>query len=381
MKTIFILIAFLSSSYIYELYKIRFEVKELTTTHLSDSVFIAGNFNSWNPSVKENSFSVDQSGNGFYETQLPAGSYEYKFTRGDWNKVEVSVDGKDIGNRDLLLTRDTTIYVSINGWKDDFPSEQITKKHTASMQVKIVDSAFTIPQLNRKRRIWIYLPKAYYQSKKRYGVIYMHDGQNVFDEATSGFGEWGVDEYLDSLSAKNKKESIVVAIDNGESKRMNEYNPYSFRQYTIGEGNEYVDFLVKTLKPYIDKHFHTLNNKANTFIAGSSMGGLISLYAVLKYPSVFGGAGIFSPAFWTADGIDKDISRLASKMNSKLFFYAGEKESNEMVSDMKRIEQEIGAISKSPILEKIDPKAKHNEAAWRRYFPYFYEWITNNQKP
>src|SRR5437868_13317979 len=160
MKTIFALTACLFSNFIYELYKVRFEVKELTTTHTFDSIFIAGNFNNWNPSAKENSFSVDESGNGVYETQLTAGSYEYKFTRGDWNKVEVMADGKDIGNRDLLLTSDTTIYVSINGWKDDFSPQQI-KKHTASPQVKIVDSAFTIPQLNRKRRVWIYLPKYY----------------------------------------------------------------------------------------------------------------------------------------------------------------------------------------------------------------------------
>jgi len=149
----------------------------------------------------------------------------------------------------------------------------------------------------------------------------MHDGQNLFDEATSGFGEWGIDEYLDSLFLKGGRESIVVGIYNGSNKRMNEYNPYYFAQFGNGEGKEYVDFLVKTLKPYIDKHFHTFTDKENTFIAGSSMGGIISLYAVIKYPLVFGGAGIFSPAFWTADGIDKDVNLLSSKVNSKLFFY------------------------------------------------------------
>ena len=112
----------------------------------------------------------------------------------------------------------------------------------------------------------------------------MHDGQNLFDNATSYSGEWGIDEYLDSIFTLGKKEVIVVGIDNGLSKRMNEYNPYSFRQYGKGEGDEYVDFLVKNLKPFIDKHYRTLPGKKNTYIAGSSMGGLISLYAVLKYP-------------------------------------------------------------------------------------------------
>jgi len=377
-RTLFLLITFLFSNFIYAQYKVKFEVKRPTGVHDSDKIFIAGNFNKWDPALKENSFIVDKSGGGLYEMQLPAGSFEYKFTRGSWDKVEVTADGKGVGNRNLLLQKDTAIYISIGGWKDDFPSEPVIRKHTASSQVKILDSAFAIPQLNRKRRIWIYLPQDYYQSKKRYPVIYMHDGQNAFDEATSGFGEWGVDEYLDSISAKGKKESIVVAIDNGENKRMNEYNPYYSKQFGEGEGNEYVDFLVRTLKPYIDKHFHTNSNKEDTFIGGSSMGGLISLYAVLKYPSVFGGAGIFSPAFWIAGGIDKDVNLLSSKVNSKLFFYAGRKESDKMVPDMKRIEGSIKAISKSPITEIIDAEAKHNETAWRKYFPKFYEWIIRN---
>jgi predicted alpha/beta superfamily hydrolase len=377
MRITFVLLIFLFSNFICGRHKVRFEVKQLPSLHSSDKIFIAGNFNNWDPSLNENSFSIDSKGNAYCEIQLSEGSYEYKFTRGGWNKVEVAPDGLDIANRNLLLQSDTIIHVSIKGWKDDFPSAPVTRKHSASNQVKILDSAFKIPQLSKTRKIWIYLPKDYFQSKKRYPVIYMHDGQNVFDEATSAFGgEWGIDEYFDSLSVR--KESIVVAVANGESKRMNEYNPYNFKQYGKGEGNEYVDFLVQILKPYVDKQFHTLTDKANTFIAGSSMGGLISLYAVLKYPSVFGGAGIFSPAFWTANGIDKDISSLAPKVNSKLFFYAGEKESDEMVSDMKRIEKEIQAVSKAPILEKIDSEAKHNEAAWRKHFPYFYEWIHNN---
>lgn len=122
-----------------------------------------------------------------------------------------------------------------------------------------------------------------------------------------------------------KKEVIVVGIDNGLSKRMNEYYPYSFRQYGKGEGDEYVDFLVKNLKPFIDGHYRTLAGKKNTYIAGSSMGGLISLYAVLKYPAVFGGAGIFSPAFCTAPAMDTLTISKAKSINARLFFYAGVK--------------------------------------------------------
>ncbi|MEO6454732.1 MAG: alpha/beta hydrolase-fold protein [Ginsengibacter sp.] len=369
-----LLVTFLFSIVVYGQYKVKFEVKQAAIHHSEDKISIAGSFNNWDPSLKLNSFSTDERGTGNYEMQLPAGNYQYKFTRGSWDKVECGADGKDALNRTFLLQHDTTIFISIAGWRDDFPQQAFTRKHTASPHVSIVDTEFVMPQLNRKRRIWIYLPEGYNLSRKKYPVIYMHDGQNLFDEATAGFGEWGVDEHLDSIFAKGKKQCIVVGIDNG-NKRMNEYNPYYFTQYGNGEGKLYIDFLVKTLKPYIDRHFHTLANKENTFIAGSSMGGLISLYAVLKYPKVFGGAGIFSPAFWTANGMDKDVKLLASKMNSRLFFYAGGQESDSMVPDMKRIERKIKDISKSPVIEIIDPDAEHNEAAWRKYFPDFYEWV------
>ena len=341
-----------------------------------DHIFVAGNFNMWNPGDSSYQLKTEANGISTITLLLPAGNYEYKFTRGSWLKGETDTAGKGTANRNLKLDADTTISVNILGWADDFKSNQVAaaKNHSASKNVKIMDTAFYIPQLKRTRRIWIYLPPDYATSKKSYGVLYMHDGQNLFDNATSYSGEWGVDEYLDSIFKKGKKEVIVVGIDNGLNKRMNEYNPWEFQNFGKGEGDQYVDFLVKTLKPFIDKHYRTLKNKANTFIAGSSMGGLISLYAVLKYPQVYGGAGIFSPAFWTASGIDSTVIADAKKVNSRLFFYAGGKEGDSMVPDMKRIEKEIEERSASTIKEKIDEDAHHNEAAWRKYFPDFYEW-------
>ena len=120
----------------------------------------------------------------------------------------------------------------------------------------------------------------------------MHDGQNVFDDASSYSGEWGVDEALDSMAA-GCREIIVVAIDNGGDKRMNEYSPYDMERFGKGEGDAYAEFLVKTLMPYINKHYPASRKRKDQFIAGSSMGGLISLYTVLKYPRSFGAAGIF----------------------------------------------------------------------------------------
>lgn len=377
------LCCFLSTAYLFSngQHKVTFLLKQPSLLHSMDKMYVAGNFNMWNPGDKDFVFSKSASGIDSLKIELPSGNYQYKFTRGNWEKVETDTSGNGIKNRTLQLQSDTIIRINIGGWNDDFTHTASSKKNkTASENVKIIDTAFYIPQLKRTRRIWLYLPPDYAKSKKKYPVIYMHDGQNLFENATSYSGEWGVDEYLDSVSKSGKKEAIVVGIDNGLSKRMSEYNPWEFQSFGKGEGSQYVDFLVKTLKPFIDKNYRTLKDKPNTFIAGSSMGGLISLYAVVKYPGIFGGAGIFSPAFWTASEIDSLVIADAKNINTKLFFYAGGKEGDAMVPDMKRIEKEIKERSASPIKTVIDEGAQHNEAAWRKYFPDFYEWIIPGSK-
>ncbi len=357
-------------------YKVTFEVKQPSLLHSMDNLYIAGSLNLWNPGDKSYQLVNDKRGVFSITLSLAKGNYEYKITRGSWIKEETNAEGKGISNRTFSLHADTTIIINIAAWNDDFKSNIVSsaKKHTASVNVKIMDSAFYIPELQRSRRIWVYLPPEYSSSKKKYPVLYMHDGQNLFDNFTSYAGEWGVDEYLDSIFKSGQKEVIVVGIDNGP-KRMNEYNPWQFQDLGKGEGDLYVDFLVKNLKPSIDKNYRTLKDKPNTFIAGSSMGGLISLYAILKYPQVFGGGGIFSPAFWTASGIDSTTLADSKQMNSKLFFYAGGKEGDSMIPDMQKIEKEIREHSQSHVKEMIDPDARHNEAAWRKYFPFFYEWV------
>ena len=249
-------------------------------------------------------------------------------------------------------------------------------KSTASPNVQIIDTAFYMPQLKRTRRIWIYLPSGYETSKKKDPVLYLQDGQNVFDNATSFAGEWGVDEFLDSFKSVK---CIVVAIDNGAEKRLNEYCPYDFsfekNKIDKGEGKQYAEFLVKTLKPFIDKKYRTLKDRKNTFIAGSSLGGLISMYTIVKYPKVFGGAGIFSPAFWIAPKIFEEIHTKGKKVNAKIFFYAGKDESETMVPLMINAFNDMHKVSSSKMELILRTDGKHNEASWRMEFPGFYEWI------
>jgi predicted alpha/beta superfamily hydrolase len=364
--------------------KIRIEINSLPANNpTNSSIFIAGSFNSWNPQNKSFQFQKNEKGY-FLEITLNAGSYEYKITRGGWDKVECTKEGKDIGNRALKVDADANVEVSIEGWKDLFTSSNQPRKSTANKNVRIIDTAFFIPQLNRTRRVWVYLPPSYNSSSKKYPVLYMHDGQNVFDDATSFSGEWGVDEAIDTLGLKYK-ECIVVGIDNGGDKRLNEYCPYDFslngiaanNRSNVGEGGKYVDFLVKSLKPFIDKKYRTLKDSKNTFTAGSSMGGLLSMYAVLKYPKVFGGAGVFSPAFWVGPKIFDDIKAKGKKVSAKIYFYAGDEEGETMVPMTLRAFNEMHKVSKSKMCEVIRAGGKHNESRWRVEFPLFYEWLMN----
>ena len=354
-------------------YTITFRINSLPQYHAADSdIFIAGSFNGWNAQDTDYQFLKDPQGNYYLNLSFTEGNVEYKITRGSWDKTECKKDGDPVSNHILKVEKDTTIKVDIEDWSDRFPAKP--KESTASKNVHIIDTAFFIPQLKRTRRVWIYLPQNYRQSRKRFPVLYMHDGQNVFDDATSYAGEWGVDEYFDRVYEKGIQ-AIVVAIDNGGVKRMNEYCPYNMERFGKSEGNEYVDFLVKTLKPFIDKAYRTKKDKANTCVAGSSMGGLISLYAVLKYPRVFGGAAIFSPSLWIAPVIFKDIKSKAAKVNAKIYFYVGKQEDEVMVSNTLKAFEAMNKISKSKMNCVIRDDGRHSEADWRREFPLFYEWL------
>jgi predicted alpha/beta superfamily hydrolase len=258
--------------------------------------------------------------------------------------------------------------------QDSLPME---KKSTASKNVQILDTDFLIPQLKRTRRIWIYLPEDYTKDPvKRYPVLYMQDGQNVFDDSTAFAGEWNVDEYLDGLK---EGQCIVVAIDNGGEKRMREYNPYDNKKYGKGEGKKYIDFLVKTLKPFIDKNYRTLTDKEHTLIAGSSMGALISIYAVLQYPKVFGHVGAFSPSFWITDSkIFTDIKRKGQKVSSFIYLYGGKKEGSDMITNILKASEVMPSKSKSKITTVIRDEGEHNERRWRLEFPLFYQAVFAN---
>ncbi len=248
-----------------------------------------------------------------------------------------------------------------------------SQESSASKQV----STFTIyaPQLHTTKKIWLYLPKNYANSNKKYPVIYMHDGQNLFDAKTSYVGEWQIDETLDSLNAQ----VIIVGIEHGGEKRMEELTPYKNEKFGGGNADNYLEFIVKTLKPFIDKNYRTKTKSNNTCIFGSSLGGLVSFYAALKYPEVFGKVGAFSPSFWFNRKEIFDLMEQTKNFKIKIYFLCGDNEGDDdMVRDLNKMEFAINTkrCSCKMLNQKIIVKGgQHNEKLWREGFEKAYLWL------
>ncbi|HEX8561344.1 MAG TPA: alpha/beta hydrolase-fold protein [Flavobacterium sp.] len=252
-----------------------------------------------------------------------------------------------------------------------FSANNVFAQSTATKQVSCFEIAS--PELQTSKRIWVYLPKSYATSKKRYPVLYMHDAQNLFDSKTSFGGEWNVDEKLDSISA----DVIIIGIEHGNDKRIDELTPFPNEKYGGGKADAYIDFIVKTLKPAVDVRYRTKTNARNTGIMGSSLGGLVSLYAAVKHSDTFGKAGVFSPSFWFSEEIYHYISA-RKKLKAKIYFLAGDSESDDMVSDLEKMYSLIDTkrcdclnLSK----KKIVKEGQHNEKLWRENFLNAYLWM------
>jgi len=343
-------------------------------TPAGDTIFVAGNFNGWDPGNVD--YALSESSPGVWEITISpeAGTLEFKFTRGSWPTVEGNAAGGYLPNRTYLYDGGAvTLELEILSW------EGSGSNSTAAANVQILDDDFYMPQLDRNRRIWIYLPPDYEQTNKDYPVLYMHDGQNLFDVATAFSGEWEVDESLNALFDEGDEGFIVVGIENGGSHRLNEYSPWVNPQYGGGEGAAYVDFIVETLKPYIDENFRTRSNREYTGIMGSSMGGLISLYAAIEHQEVFSKAGVFSASFWFADESYSHVSNTGKMEDMRIYMIAGALEGSGggQVSDMNAMYSTLldAGFSTDEVIAVAHEDGQHSEWYWAREFPDAYEWL------
>lgn len=347
-------------------------------TPSTDGIYISGDFEGWTGGQDAYKLTYDQ---GRHMIILPKSeeTIHFKFTRGTWDSVELNNDGSQLDNRSFSFNKKTdTLKVEVAQWADLTP-----KKSTASASLHLLDDSFDMLPLDKKRRVWIYLPKSYETSSKSYPVVYMHDGQNLFDQSLSFSGEWEVDETLDRLQKTQKLELIIVGIDNGGSERIDEYTPWEIAEYpSKQQGDTYVRFIKENLKPFIDQNYRTKNNREQTAIMGSSLGGLISYYAVLQYPETFGKAGVFSPSFEMAKmSLDfvKDHSNLK---DSKIYFMAGNRESEHMVAEMSQTIQLMkdAGFPENNIKSKVVKEGEHNEKLWREEFEPAILWLFEGDK-
>lgn len=227
----------------------------------------------------------------------------------------------------------------------------------------------------------LYLPKNWKKSKKRYPVLYAHDGQNLFDARTSFVGEWYLDDVIESLRKKGLlSEMIVAGIYNNGINRMHEYTPSIM---PIGNGmnqggllDKHGKFIVEELKPYLDERFPTDKTRENTGLIGSSLGALASFYLLGKYPEIFSKAAVLSPSFWWNNvGVLQDIEKLKFPKDVKIYIDGGWKEGEDesgMIALMRRVYHKLkekGLKDMDNLFYYEDPEGIHNEKDWTRRSP------------
>lgn len=256
-------------------------------------------------------------------------------------------------------------------------------QHTVVGEVRVLRGVYS-PQIGNRRDLYVYLPPSYHHSDQLYPVIYMHDGQNLFDAGLSYAGEWHVDETMESLSQEGL-EAIVVGIANAGGARMREYNPYHHPQFGGGQGDLYLYFVVETIKPLIDADFRARPDRDSTTIIGSSMGGLISLYAFFTFPEVFGRAGVMSPSLWVASDSIYAMVSAAPHVGGRIYLDVGTQEvgsaRNSLVGSyqsrryvqavrrMAKLLRQKGYYDRQALLYVEERGGIHNEADWARRLP------------
>jgi predicted alpha/beta superfamily hydrolase len=227
--------------------------------------------------------------------------------------------------------------------------------------------------VERSRDVIVYLPPDYNETHQRYPVLYLHDGQNLFDPATAFAGQdWGLDELAEELIQSGQIQPIViVGVYNAGEKRMAEYTHVRDRRGRGGRARKYAQFLIQDLKPFIDSEYRTLTDCANTGLGGSSLGGLVTLYLGLHHPDTFGKLIVMSPAVWWANrAILREVRKLRERLPQKIWLDIGTCEGQDPEVCVKNVEDLAAALVSKGWEPGYDFKfvedqgAGHNENAW-----------------
>jgi len=339
-------------------------------------VFLTGNFNGW--LVRDERYKMAKTAEGSYKfvfgEPLHLGEpLEYKYVKGGWESEELDRQGHPPTNR-RIETGSGKVNDVVPQWKQhgNWYDPQYYP------DIRIISKRFNVPQLRRRRRISVLLPWNYDQTDQHFPVLYLQDGQNLF-EPHAPFGTWGVDKQLAGLAQAGKGNFIVVAIDHGGKERIKEFSPYDSVRWGEGLGRDYAQFLAETLKPYIDSNFRTLPDRKHTGIGGSSMGGLISIYAGFMFPEVFSKYMIFSPSLWVSKRIFTEKIDFSNLPSTKIYFYTGGLEGAGMLENANEFRDVLIRHGYTPdkldFKLEIDPHGKHNEGRWGQEFPKAARWL------
>lgn len=343
--------------------QIKIELIVISLLPEDEKVFIAGNkpeFGKWNPGKISLNKINDSTWTNVFEFNINE-TIEFKFTKGSWEEEAQDDSGKIFENKTIKVSTDTALIFKIDHWGNNrsITAGQITgnvRYHKNFVGRSVLP-----------RDIIVWLPPGYDSLPDRfYPVLYMNDGQNIFDPATSSLGiDWQIDETADSLiKAKSIQEIMIVGIYNTPLRGVEYHNTKL--------GSKYLNFIIEELKPFIDETYRTLPDHKNTSIGGSSSGGLSSMIMLWEHSDVFSKAACFSPAI-KIDKIDyvtpiKNYTR--ARKNIKLFIYNGgiglEEKLQPGIDEMLNVLKEKGFVENKDILFIKDPSAEHNESAWAK---------------
>ncbi len=341
------------------------------TLYLSGSVPALGN---WDASGVR----LEPRPDGKYTATVPdllnGMEYAFKVTRGTWGTVETTADNKPLDNHTFTAANGATVEVGVANWVDN--GQAVPGRVTMTPGVR-VEKKFHSSLLNNDRTLIVYVPPDYDKDQsKRYPVLYMQDGQNLMDEATSFQGiEWGIDEVAQQLIASGKIEPIIIVGIYNTEQRTQEFTP-PLAGVANAKGDAYAKMLATEIKPHIDQSYRTQSDRAHTTIGGGSMGALISIYTAKTNPEVFGGVIALSPWLRMNDKpLTKDLIGDGAWLKNTMLFldmgtdpghnYAGG--SNTAIADAQEFVAELEKAGVTPgkqfAYREIEG-GKHNEASW-----------------
>ncbi|MFC1743247.1 alpha/beta hydrolase-fold protein [Candidatus Riflebacteria bacterium] len=384
---IFLLLAilYLSLTGVLSAENIRINIQVKVPEYTPDHVFITGNINQLGNWIRHEK-KLNKIAKDLFEINLSVPEKEkiqFKFTLGSWASVQKGENNEELPNNIIKAGVNDKYSYQVHNWAS---LGHEAKSHTRTGNFEFLKK-FHSSSMGNTRDILVYLPPSYKEmAKKRYPVLYMHDGNNIFDTVTSFAGvEWEVDEAVQSLIKEGLLAEIIIVGVYNTGSRMHEYTPVKDKKYGGGGGDKYLNFLVYELMPVINKKFRTRTGPENTALMGSSLGGLISLFAAFKYNKFFGQVGVMSPSLWWADCHMLDFVVKQKKNQVRIWLDMGTREGKSALDNARKM---------NTILQKMKYKhgqdyfyyehkgAIHNEAFWaqRLHLPllFFYK-VSENQ--